>query len=141
NSGALGAAANNAAAQGTVVTVGAALEIDGTAGAVNVGNETLTLSGLGAGFGNTNVLVSGNTGALRSIAGANTWAGNVTLTNAGQNAQVNFGVDAGSLAINAPIGQSASVNVTKVGAGTLVFGGSSANTYNGGTTTIAEGTL
>src|SRR5262249_42505312 len=75
----------------------------------------------------------------RSGAGANIWSGPVTLTNAGINSTVALGVDAGSLAINAAIGQTAGVNVVKVGPGTLVFGGTTANTFNGGTTTIAEG--
>src|SRR5262249_16537329 len=99
------------------------------------------LGGLGFGYGNTNAILSGNTGALRNLAGANTWAGNLTLTNAGFNSTVVVGVDAGSLALNGAIGQTANVNVTKVGPATLDFAGSLANTYTGGTTTIAEGTL
>ncbi len=128
NSGALGAAGDGAAAQGTTVLAGAALELDGSGGNLAVANEALTLSGLGFGYGNTNALVSGNTGALRSLAGTNAWTGPVTLTNAGNNSLVVLGVDAGTLAINAAVGQSANVNVTKAGAGVLEFGGTAANT-------------
>src|SRR5207249_4153397 len=112
----------SSANQGTVVFTGAALELDGSAGNLTVANEALTLSGTGGpGYGNTSAVSAVQTGAVRSLAGSNTWTGNVTLTNAGFNSTVALGVDAGTLAINAPIGQTAGVNVAKVGAGVLEF--------------------
>jgi hypothetical protein len=54
---------------GTVVYSGTALEVDGTAGALSVGAEALTLYGTGITAG----------GALRNIAGTNTFAGAITL--------------------------------------------------------------
>src|SRR5581483_7288468 len=75
----LGVTALNSANQGTVVQAGAALELDGSVSPVGVGLEALTLSGLGAGYGNTNAVFSVATGALRSLGGSNTWAGNVAL--------------------------------------------------------------
>src|SRR5207248_10691441 len=68
----LGVSADSSPNQGTVVFVGAALELDGSAGNLAVGNEALTLSGTGGpGYGNTNALFSTETGALRSLAGSN----------------------------------------------------------------------
>lgn len=51
----------------TTVASGATLKLDGTGGAIAVGNEALTLDGTGVG---------GN-GALRNLAGANSWTGKV----------------------------------------------------------------
>ena len=51
---------------GTTVDNGAVLEIQG---GIHVGKEALTVTGSGI----------NNTGALRNLAGDNTWAGNVTL--------------------------------------------------------------
>ncbi|HEY5314514.1 MAG TPA: autotransporter-associated beta strand repeat-containing protein, partial [Pirellulales bacterium] len=80
------------------------------------------------------------TGALRSTSGNNTWGGNVVL--AGVSAAVNYiGVDSGLLTINGTISESATGSgLAKVGAGTLVLGGSSSNTYTG-LTTVYQGTL
>src|SRR5262249_51753658 len=103
DSGALGVGASNTPSQGTVVFAGAALEIDGSAAAVSVTQELLSLNGLGAGYGNTNAFASGFTGALRNIAGSNTWAGNIltnTINNSAFNNEVDFGVDAGTLTVS-----------------------------------------
>ncbi len=107
---------------GTTVSAGAALEIEdaaigGELFGVDVGNEPLTLNGTGL----------ANTGALRSVIGDNSWSGPVTLAT---NATV--GVDLGSqLALTGTVGGAG--GLTKVGGGTLILGGNSANTYNGAT--------
>ena len=73
-------------------------------------------------------------GALRSISGANTYGGVITLVS-----NSSIGVDANSLGITQGITDGASTfSLTKVGAGTLTLSG--ANTYDGATT-ISNGTL
>ncbi|HEV8606418.1 MAG TPA: autotransporter-associated beta strand repeat-containing protein, partial [Tepidisphaeraceae bacterium] len=79
------------------------------------------------------LIVSGSsiqsTGALRSLAGANTFSGPLTLEN-----HLTIGVDTGStLTLGGALSDGAGVfTLTKVGAGTLVLG-NAANTYDGGT--------
>ena len=128
NSTALGTTAG-----GTTVASGAALEIQNN---ITVGAETLSLAGTGV----------GNNGALRNISGANSFAGNITLT-----AATEIQSDAGSLALSGNItaanfgltvdgaGNTASSGViglgsgglTKNGTGTLTLSG--LNTYTGAT--------
>ena len=126
NSSALGVSAGNLLTHGTTVQTGAALEIDGSGGAVNVGEEALSLSGLGFGYGNQTTVVSGNGGALRNIAGTNSWLGNITLPNTASLSHA-LGSDAGTLALNGQILTGvATLNLFKVGGGTVEFGGAPA---------------
>lgn len=111
-------------AGGTTVNSGGTLLL---AGGLNVAAEALTLSGTGI----------NNAGALRSLSGSNTWAGNITL--AGTSNSV--GVDAGVLTINGAIGQAGTNRpLAKVGGGTLLLGGTTANSYTG-TTSVQAGNL
>jgi fibronectin-binding autotransporter adhesin len=138
NNTALGTTAN-----GTSVTSGAALELQGT---IAVGAEALALNGTGISSG----------GALRNISGNNSYAGLITLGSATRinsdsgtltldvasgNAitgtqNLTFG-GAGNVTVNDAIATGTGT-VTKDGAGTLTFAG--ANTYTGATT-ISAGTL
>ncbi len=103
----------------TIVNSGFSLLIDG----VTVAGEPLSINGNGF----------GGQGAVRNIAGSNTWTGAVTL--AGNSI---IGVDAGTtLNVAAAIG--GTTGITKLLPGTLVYSGT-ANTYSG-TTTVNEGTL
>jgi len=122
---------------GTVVSNGAALEVQG---GISVGTEALTLNGTG---------VSGG-GALRNISDANSWAGPVNLASA---SRVN--VDSGTLTLSGAVsstGQNLTVggagttdvsgavvlgagSLAKDGSGTLFLSGN--NTYTGGTSISA----
>src|SRR5581483_593792 len=116
---------------GTQVASGAALELDGSVANFSVVGEALVLNGAG--------IAPGNAGALRNVVGTNTWTGPVTLkTNS------TIGVDAGSqLTVSGLVQDPLPVpippsNLTKAGAGTLVF--PNANTY-AGITTVNAGIL
>src|SRR5690606_27277439 len=75
-------------------------------------------------------------GAIRNIAGDNSFAGPITMTGS-----TTFGVDAGQLTLTNLITDGAGTfNVTKVGAGTLHLTNATGSTYNG-TTSVNEGTL
>lgn len=123
-----------------------ALELDGTGGAFSVGAEPLTINGGGI----------TDFGALRNIAGDNTYGGTVTMA-----AQSRINSDSGTLTLSNPTSVSAT-NLSLVvggagnltisgaiatgtggvnkanGAGTLTLGGT--NTYAGGTN-VSAGTL
>jgi len=112
-------------AVGTLVTSGAALELQGN---ITVGGEVLELNGTG--------IAPNNLGGLRNRSGSNVWSGLITLpTNS------SIGVDAGSdLTVSGTIQDpnpdltpppTAPATLTKVGTGTLVL--PSANTYIGET--------
>ena len=122
-----GAGPNN----GTVVNAGAALETEGN---ITYVAETVTLNGTG-----TTTL-----GALRNVAGNNTWTGAVVLNSTvpvagGANPVINIGADgSSSLTISGSVEDPASVPGTnkaaelhKVGPGTIVL--PNANTYQGRT--------
>jgi fibronectin-binding autotransporter adhesin len=128
---------------GTLVTSGAALQIQG---GITVGNEALTLNGTG---------ISTN-GALRNLSGDNTYEGLVTLgslsriqTDAGSSLTLSntgtitgpgFGLTvggAGNTTINSIIGTTTGA-LLKQGSGTLTL--DHANTYTGATT-VSDGTL
>jgi autotransporter-associated beta strand protein len=129
-------------AEGTSVTAGAALQIQG---GITVGAEALTLNGTG---------ISAD-GALRNISGTNTYgglvalgsatrinsdAGTLTLSNTGTILGAGFGLTvggAGNTTINSVIDTGAGT-VTKDGAGALTLSG--ASTYTGGTT-LTSGNL
>jgi len=137
NATALGTTGN-----GTSVTIGAALEIQGN---ITVGAEALTLNGTGV----------SNAGALRNISGTNTYgglvtfgsatrinsdAGTLTLSNVGTIVGGAFGLTvggAGNTTINSIIATTTS-SLAKDGAGTLTLSG--VNTYTGATT-VTSGTL
>ncbi|MBA3849604.1 MAG: hypothetical protein C0502_06365 [Opitutus sp.] len=130
---ALGQAGGGDPASGTTVATGAALQVQG---GIAVGAEALSLSGVGV----------ANDGALRSVSGANSWAGSVSLadharinTDSGSltlsgaitalNKNLTVG-GAGTTTINGAIGTAAGA-LTKDGSGTLILTGN--NTYSGAT--------
>jgi autotransporter-associated beta strand protein/parallel beta-helix repeat protein len=96
----------------TTVSSGATLQFQG---GLTIA-ERITLNGVGA---------AGTTGALQSVAGANTWAGTISLASAST-----ISIDAGQLTISGII--SGMGSLTEVGAGSLIV--SALNTYTGGTT-------
>jgi autotransporter-associated beta strand protein len=145
NSGVLNiqrSSALGATAGATSIKQGAALEIEETTfGPVLVLLETLMLQGTGI----------GDTGALRNIAGSNSWAGNVALsavtvdgasffpsTNSVVASVAIIGVEAGRLDLSGVV--SGNVELFKVGAGTLEFSGVASNTNNA-SVRVKEGTL
>jgi autotransporter-associated beta strand protein len=105
---------------GTTVIAGAALEVDG---GITIGAEALTLSNNGISSG----------GALRSISGANTYGGLITLGTG-----VAVGVDADSLTLTGGVTSGVGSSFTKVGAGTLILNSTSTAT---GIVTISGGTM
>lgn len=142
NSAGLGATGAN---NGTTVSTGAVLALDGTAGNLTVGNELLTLNGAG--------LTASPAGALRNIAGTNSYAGAITTATAST-----ITSSAGTLTLTGGItnngnrvtfdgagNTNVSTNkitgtggLTKTGNGTLTL--SVANDYTG-STIISGGTL
>jgi autotransporter-associated beta strand protein len=101
-------------AGGTTVADGARLEL---ASGIAVGAETLTLNGNG-----------GGSGALRSVNGDNSWAGNITL-----GAAAEIQVDAASLTLGGNLDGSA-VGLTSDGAGATTVNGE----VGSGITTLAK---
>jgi autotransporter-associated beta strand protein len=102
----------------TTVSSGATLQLQG---GLTIA-ERITLNGVGA---------AGATGALESVAGANTWTGTISLASAST-----IAIDAGQLTISGII--SGVGSLSQAGAGTLIV--SALNTYSGGTT-VSSGTL
>jgi autotransporter-associated beta strand protein len=96
HSNALGANGTN---NGTTVSSGAVLGLDGSGGALAVGNELLTINGLG--------LASSPAGALRNIAGSNSLAGAITL---GSNSTIT--ASAGNLTLSGGIVTASGKDVT-----------------------------
>ncbi len=126
-------------ASGTVVALGASL---GLQGGIGVGNEALTISGVGPLLTtgtDLHLTASGTTlqgaGALRNISGNNTWSGPIALATS---TAIGSDLASGQLTINSVV--SGAFVLAKVGAGTLEFGGTAANTYSG-TTSVNEGVL
>jgi autotransporter-associated beta strand protein len=132
-------------AAGTTVSSGGTLELLGN---IAVGNEALTLSGIGMTVGSYAV------GGLRNFSGDNTWGGPVTLGAASRinsdsgtllitntlNLQ-NFGLTVGSygnVTLSGVI--SGTAGLTKDGLGTLTLAGDGANTFTN-LTTVSDGTL
>jgi autotransporter-associated beta strand protein len=149
-SGGVVRAQNNTAlgttAAGVSVSDGAALELDGAAGALTIGAEALTLNGNGISSG----------GALRNVAGNNSYAGIITLASASR-----INSDAGVLTINSAGSITGNFGLTFGGAGDIVLSDAfapvtttqtltkdgagkltlnRANTYTG-LTTVSAGTL
>ena len=133
-------------AAGTTQSGSSALELDGTGGAFTVGAEALTINGGGI----------SNGGALRNIAGDNTYGGAITMA-----AQSRINSDSGTLTLSNPnavtagnfslvVGGAANTNITGAivlgtggvnksdGAGALTLSG--ANVYTGNTS-LNAGTL
>ncbi len=135
-------AALGSTAAGTTQSGSSALELDGTGGAITVGAEPLTINGGGV------TLPVSDLGALRNIAGDNTYGGTITLAS-----QARINSDSGTLTLNNPSAVSSvgrtlviggegnttisgaialgSGGVAKGGTGTLTLSG--ANTYTGNT--------
>lgn len=90
---------------GTVVSSGAALEVEGD---ITVGSEALSIAGSGVAGG----------GALRNISGNNTYGGTVTQT-----AASTISSDAGTLTLTAPTAITGAQNLTFSGAGAVVVAG------------------
>jgi large repetitive protein len=118
-----------------VVAAGAELQLDGdpahVGSALNIHGVTLTLNGNG--------LPSTQGGAVDSLTGNNTWAGNVVLgspTSIGAEAAGGLQIT-GVVTDPSPLTTTAA-SLTKVGPGSLYLG--SADTY-GGTTTVSNGIL
>ena len=108
---------------GTTVNSGGTLQIQG---GLTFSNEALTLNGLGF----------NNGGALQNATGNNTWAGPITL---GSSASV--GAASGTLTLNKTINDGGNnYGLTLDGPGTVVFSGTSPNTYTG-LTDVVGGTL
>ena len=135
-------------AGGVTVASGSGLEIDGTGAAVTVGAEAISIAGGGV------TLPTPNLGAIRNIAGNNTYGGTVTLT-----AQSRINSDSGTLLFNNAtaitgtqnlvVGGAGNVTIfgaittntgfiSKDGAGTLILSGNNTNT---GGLTVAAGTV
>ena len=126
---------NQALGNATGVTVGTN-NVGNPGQCLVLGNNIGTISGKTLNF-NGAVQGFGSQGAIRSLGGTNEWAGTVTFTNN----WARWAVDSGTLTINGAIGQDAAGRgMDKIGAGTLVFAGSTSNTYTGNTN-IYEGTL
>lgn len=136
NNSALGATGAN---NGTTVASGSVLGLDGTAGSLTIGNELLTLNGTG--------LAATPAGALRNIAGTNSWSGAITLgsastiTSSAGTLTLTGGITNGGflLTIDGAGGTTISTTaitggggLTKNGSGTLILSGN--NSYSGGTT-------
>jgi autotransporter-associated beta strand protein len=136
NNSALGA---NGANNGTTVSSGAVLGLDGTAGSLTIASELLTLNGAG--------LTSSPAGALRNIAGPNSWSGAITLgsgstiTSSAGTLTLTGGITNGGNLLTFDGSGDTTVSTTKItgagglsktGAGTLLL--SAANDYTGGTT-------
>jgi len=105
---------------GTTVLAGAALELEG---GITIGAEALTLTNNGISSG----------GSLRSISGANTYGGLISLGTG-----VGVGVDAGSLTLTGGVTNGGGSSFTKLGAGTLILNSTSTAT---GILTISGGTM
>lgn len=103
---------------GTTVSSGATL---GVRGDITTAAEAISIAGTGV----------GSVGAINNEAGVNTLSGPLTMT-----ANASIGAASGTLAFAGGIG--GAFNLTKVGAGTVVFSGS--NSY-GGTTSVQAGRL
>src|SRR5262249_20749770 len=92
----------------------------------HVGFEHLTLNGDG---------IPGVAAALNGLFGSNSWAGDIVLST---NVTVDLIRPVDFLNLSGTI--SGPGGLTKIGVGTLLFGGATANTY-GGTTIVKDGTL
>ena len=123
---------------GTVVNANTALELQGS---LNLGEEFITFVGVGSlprtGTG------AGFTGAIRALSGTSTiGTGRTAIQTGGANGQVNYlGAEGGAtLILNGGIVQQiATININKVGQGTLEYQGTTPNAY--GTTGVLDGTL
>jgi autotransporter-associated beta strand protein len=142
NNAGLGATGAN---NGTTVSSGAALNLDGTGGALSIGAELLTLNGAG--------VTASPVGALQNIAGSNSWAGAITLGSASTITStagiltLTGGITNGGTLLTFDGAGNIQISTTKItgsggltknGAGTLTL--SIANDYTG-LTTITNGTL
>ncbi|MFN6053018.1 MAG: Ig-like domain repeat protein, partial [Planctomycetia bacterium] len=120
---------NLGSGQGSLISVSTSVPTSpatlALAGNKTISNRTLSLDGLG---------VAG-AGALRSISGNNTWAGNINLAGTMQLAYV--GIDTGRLTLSGRI-DGGSSTLHKTGAGDLVISG---NGNSQGSTVVGSGPL
>jgi fibronectin-binding autotransporter adhesin len=120
-------AGDGTAAQGTSVSSGATLQIQG---GISVTNERLALSGSGYNPG------TGILGAFNNLSGNNTWGtASTTLINLDNDARINS--SAGTLTIATNIGSSSNNALTVGGSGNTTISGS-INTGIGSTTTVTK---
>ncbi|MDX1948077.1 MAG: autotransporter-associated beta strand repeat-containing protein, partial [Pirellulaceae bacterium] len=129
NSSALGTATN-----GTIVTSGAVLELDGSGGALTIGDEALTFGGANTfGLLNRTSTEAVFNGTVSNVAGNNTWgtgATAITIANgAAASQQVFVNSTAGNLTLNGTISQSTTNPsfLSKVGIGAITFDGTRSN--------------
>jgi autotransporter-associated beta strand protein len=130
---------------GTTVSSGAALNLDGTGGVLSIGAELLTLNGTG--------VTAAPAGALQNIAGTNSYAGGITLgsastiTSAAGTLTLTGGITNGGNFLTMDGAGDTTVSTTKItgsggltknGAGTLTL--SVASDYTG-STSVSAGTL
>ena len=120
---------NLGSGQGSLISVSTSVPASpatlALAGNKTISNRTLSLDGLGVAAA----------GALRSISGNNTWAGNINLAGTMQLAYV--GIDTGRLTLSGRI-DGGSSTLHKTGAGDLVISG---NGNSQGSTVVGSGTL
>jgi fibronectin-binding autotransporter adhesin len=111
------------AADGTLVTSGATLQLESNTG-INIANEPLTIAGFG---------VNGNRGALASWSGTNEYGGPISMA-----AASSIMINSGDLRL--PGSLSGTGNLTKIGGGSLTIAGST-NTGISGNWILDQGTL
>jgi autotransporter-associated beta strand protein len=135
----------------TNVAQGATLQLQQTTfGPINVSNETLNLRGVG--YNPTNNYADAP-GALVNVSGVNSWAGGVVVTgdagdltsllggfSAVNNAEVFISSLAGNLVLTGALSGD-SVELVKLGAGSLEYGGVLANTSANSSTRVVAGTV
>lgn len=124
--------ADGTAGNRTEVIAGATLALEG---GITVGNEALTIHGVGQSYGdNLGPWAVARRGALRNVSGDNVWGGTVSIATEGNNS---IGSDAGSLVLTA----ANSITATGTNRHLLLTGESTGGNEIQGTVTIQNGRL